>query len=101
MCSASTLKLLTIDSGSRSALPASSCAPRWKELLATIGSPSSGSASTTSPSESRIEDRWERLVERLRTHGIETDGIEVNADPQTDFVAFRDPDNIQLEYFVI
>lgn len=50
-----------------------------------------------------VEDRGslERLVERLRTHGIETDGIEVNADPQTEFVAFRDPDNIQLEYFVI
>lgn len=41
----------------------------------------------------------ERLVDRLRTHGIETEGIQLNPDPANEFVAFRDPDNIQLEFF--
>jgi glyoxylase I family protein len=41
----------------------------------------------------------ERLVERLRAHGIATEGIQFNADPEAEFVAFRDPDNIQLEFF--
>jgi glyoxylase I family protein len=50
-----------------------------------------------------VEDReaLERLVERLRRHGVATVGIEVNTDPETEFVAFRDPDNIQLEFFVV
>jgi catechol 2,3-dioxygenase-like lactoylglutathione lyase family enzyme len=43
----------------------------------------------------------ERLIERLRVHGVATAGIETNPDPDTEFVAFRDPDNIQLEFFVI
>jgi glyoxylase I family protein len=43
----------------------------------------------------------ERLVGRLRWNGVATEGIEVNADPKSEFVAFRDPDNIQLEFFVI
>jgi glyoxylase I family protein len=43
----------------------------------------------------------ERLVERLREHGVATRGIETNPDPETEFVAFRDPDNIQLEFFIV
>lgn len=43
----------------------------------------------------------ERLVERLERYGADTAGIEVNADPKSEFVAFRDPDNIQLEFFVM
>jgi glyoxylase I family protein len=43
----------------------------------------------------------ERLVERLREHGVATRGIEINPDPETEFVAFRDPDNIQLEFFIV
>jgi glyoxylase I family protein len=50
-----------------------------------------------------VQDRrsLERLVERLRGHDVATEGIELNADPENEFVAFRDPDNIQLEFFVI
>ena len=50
-----------------------------------------------------VEERQslERLVERLGDSGVATVGIEVNPDPKTEFVAFRDPDNIQLEFFVI
>lgn len=50
-----------------------------------------------------VEERQslERLVERLGESGVATVGIEVNPDPKTEFVAFRDPDNIQLEFFVI
>lgn len=50
-----------------------------------------------------VEDRQslERLVERLERHDADTEGIEANADPKTEFVAFRDPDNIQLEFFVV
>jgi glyoxylase I family protein len=50
-----------------------------------------------------VEDRrsLEDLVERLGRHDVTTGGIEVNPDPMTEFVAFRDPDNIQLEFFVV
>lgn len=44
-------------------------------------------------------DALECLVARLLAHGIGTEGIQVNEDPSAEFVAFRDPDNIQLEFF--
>lgn len=49
-----------------------------------------------------VQDRGslERLIERLGRNGVSTAGIELNPDPKTEFVAFRDPDNIQLEFFV-
>jgi glyoxylase I family protein len=49
----------------------------------------------------RSRESLERLIERLRVHGVAAAGIETNPDPETEFVAFRDPDNIQLEFFVI
>jgi glyoxylase I family protein len=50
-----------------------------------------------------VDDRLslERFVERLGKHGVATVGIEVNPDPKTEFVAFRDPDDIQLEFILV
>jgi glyoxylase I family protein len=45
-------------------------------------------------------DPLERLVARLQANGIGTEGIQVDEDPPAEFVAFRDPDNIQLEFFL-
>jgi glyoxylase I family protein len=42
----------------------------------------------------------QQVVERLREHGIETQGIEISAEPAAEFVALRDPDNIQVEFFL-
>jgi glyoxylase I family protein len=47
----------------------------------------------------RDRESLERIVERLRSHGVATEGIQINVDPETEYVAFRDPDNIQLEFF--
>jgi catechol 2,3-dioxygenase-like lactoylglutathione lyase family enzyme len=32
---------------------------------------------------------------------VATVGIDVNPDPKTEFVAFRDPDDIRLEFYLI
>jgi glyoxylase I family protein len=40
------------------------------------------------------------LVERLRAAGVETNGVETFAPTGNLYVAFRDPDNIQLEYWL-
>lgn len=49
--------------------------------------------------------KLERLVERLRASGVNTRGIQEYEDPhgrskRTEFVCFRDPDNIQLEFWL-
>ena len=42
----------------------------------------------------------DNLVEKLRAAGVETQGVEQFAPTGTWYVAFRDPDNIQLEYWL-
>lgn len=39
------------------------------------------------------------LLARLTTLGIATAGIEFDPDRQSDYVCFRDPDNIQIEFY--
>lgn len=48
-----------------------------------------------------IDDRaeLERLVASLETAGVQTAGIEVDPVLQKEYVAFRDPDNIQWEFY--
>jgi glyoxylase I family protein len=47
-----------------------------------------------------VDDRatLEDLVERLKTAGVETAGIETEP-PDTEYVSFRDPDNVQWELY--
>jgi glyoxylase I family protein len=40
------------------------------------------------------------LVDKLRAAGVETNGVEQFAPTGNWYVAFRDPDNIQLEYWL-
>ena len=40
------------------------------------------------------------LLARLKEMGVETAGIEFDPDGQSDYVCFRDPDNIQVEFYV-
>ena len=51
-----------------------------------------------------VDDRaeLEQLVERLREAGVETEGIEVEPalNLNKEYVCFRDPDNVQLEFFM-
>ena len=49
-----------------------------------------------------VEDRAEldSLVERLRSAGVETQGVETDALVGKPYVAFRDPDNVQCEAFM-
>jgi catechol 2,3-dioxygenase-like lactoylglutathione lyase family enzyme len=49
-----------------------------------------------------IEDRAEldSLVERLRSAGVETQGVETDGVLGKPYVAFRDPDNVQCEAFL-
>ncbi len=51
-----------------------------------------------------VEDRaeLERLVESLRDAGVATAGIEVEPalNLNKEYVCFRDPDNVQLEFFM-
>ena len=42
----------------------------------------------------------EALVVRLAEWGAPTAGIEFDPDGQGDYVCFRDPDNIQIEFYV-
>ena len=48
-----------------------------------------------------VEDRAEldALVERLRAEGVETQGVEIDAVLSKEYVAFRDPDNVQWEAY--
>jgi len=49
------------------------------------------------------EDRAEldALVERLRAAGVETQGVEIDAVLGKEYVAFRDPDNVQWEAYLV
>jgi catechol 2,3-dioxygenase-like lactoylglutathione lyase family enzyme len=49
-----------------------------------------------------VEDRAEldSLVERLRSAGVETQGVEMDGVLGKPYVAFRDPDNLQCEAFL-
>ena len=49
-----------------------------------------------------VEDRAEldSLVERLRSAGAETQGVETDDLTGKPYVAFRDPDNVQCEAFL-
>lgn len=40
------------------------------------------------------------LLALLREMGVPTAGIEFDPDGQSDYVCFRDPDNIQVEFYV-
>jgi glyoxylase I family protein len=50
-----------------------------------------------------VDDRatLEGLVERLRAEGGETEGIEHDDVLDKDYVAFRDPDNVQWEFYMV
>jgi glyoxylase I family protein len=50
-----------------------------------------------------VDDRatLEELVERLRAEGAETEGIEHDEVLDKDYVAFRDPDNVQWEFYMV
>jgi len=50
-----------------------------------------------------VEDRAEldALVERLRGEGVETQGVETDAVLNKEYVAFRDPDNVQWEAYMV
>ncbi len=43
----------------------------------------------------------EGLVERLRAAGVETAGIETDPALDKPYVSFRDPDNVQWEYYSV
>jgi catechol 2,3-dioxygenase-like lactoylglutathione lyase family enzyme len=49
-----------------------------------------------------IDDRstLDELVERLRAEGVETAGVEHDPVLDKDYVAFRDPDNVQWEFYM-
>jgi catechol 2,3-dioxygenase-like lactoylglutathione lyase family enzyme len=42
----------------------------------------------------------DELVERLRAEGSETTGVEHDSVLDKDYVAFRDPDNVQWEFYM-
>jgi glyoxylase I family protein len=52
-----------------------------------------------------VEDRaeLEQLVERLQAAGVDTAGIEIEPalGLNKEYVCFRDPDNVQLEFFMV
>ncbi len=48
-----------------------------------------------------VDDRasLDGLVERLREHGVDTAGVETDPVLNKEYVAFRDPDNVQWEFY--
>ncbi|HYV02102.1 MAG TPA: VOC family protein [Actinomycetota bacterium] len=50
-----------------------------------------------------VEDRAEldSLVERLRAAGVATEGVETDVVLGKEYVAFRDPDNVQWEAYMV
>jgi catechol 2,3-dioxygenase-like lactoylglutathione lyase family enzyme len=52
--------------------------------------------SFTAPSEEALH----QLADKLMAAGVKTEGVEVFAPTGNKYVAFRDPDNIQLEYWL-
>ena len=49
---------------------------------------------------STIAATLDELVERLRAEGVETAGVEHDPVLDKDYVAFRDPDNVQWEFYM-
>lgn len=49
-----------------------------------------------------VDDRatLDELVERLRAESVETAGVEHDPVLDKDYVAFRDPDNVQWEFYM-
>jgi catechol 2,3-dioxygenase-like lactoylglutathione lyase family enzyme len=49
-----------------------------------------------------VDDRptLDGLVERLRAEGVATEGVEHDPVLDKDYVAFRDPDNVQWEFYM-
>jgi glyoxylase I family protein len=49
-----------------------------------------------------VDDRatLEELVGRLRAEGVETAGVETDPVLNKEYVAFRDPDNVQWEFYM-
>jgi glyoxylase I family protein len=49
-----------------------------------------------------VDDRatLDELVERLRGEGVETAGVETDPVLNKEYVAFRDPDNVQWEFYM-
>ena len=53
-----------------------------------------------------VQNKWIRLqqlndlIALLGELGVTTAGIEFDPDGQSDYVCFRDPDNIQVEFYV-
>jgi catechol 2,3-dioxygenase-like lactoylglutathione lyase family enzyme len=49
-----------------------------------------------------VDDRstLDQLVERLQAEGVETVGVEHDPVLDKDYVAFRDPDNVQWEFYM-
>jgi catechol 2,3-dioxygenase-like lactoylglutathione lyase family enzyme len=49
-----------------------------------------------------VDDRaaLDDLVGRLRAEGVETEGVEHDPVLDKDYVAFRDPDNVQWEFYM-
>ena len=49
-----------------------------------------------------IDDRstLDEMVERLRAEGVETAGVEPDGVLDKDYVAIRDPDNVQWEFYM-
>jgi glyoxylase I family protein len=49
-----------------------------------------------------VDDRatLDELVGRLREEGVETEGVEHDPVLDKDYVAFRDPDNVQWEFYM-
>ena len=50
----------------------------------------------TAPSEAALN----AFADKLKAAGVETNGVEVFAPTGNRYVAFRDPDNVQLEYWL-
>jgi catechol 2,3-dioxygenase-like lactoylglutathione lyase family enzyme len=48
-----------------------------------------------------VSDRseLERIVEAVRSAGVSTEGIEVDPTLNKEYVCFRDPDNVQWEFY--
>lgn len=49
-----------------------------------------------------VDDRatLDELIERLRADGVDTEGVEHDPVLNKDYVAFRDPDNVQWEFYM-
>jgi len=46
------------------------------------------------------QDALQEIADKLKATGVPTQGIEIFKPTGTPYVAFRDPDNIQLEYWL-